>query len=191
MLLSLIWYFKDKYSELNFSNSPLIFSHGLRTFRWGDLSFNSFCWKIERDHLYQFQKYSLRSKTLVIILETFPGHFMNDISNSYNASSRATWASTMLLGYCEEWDLYWPWNLMKLAYHCKKQKPRLWTCPSFHFLSVSNASMPRRDLCADITCHRFQLGFWGKKATWNWSIAFTIKYAFSCLKLVTDLSQRK
>lgn len=87
-----------------------------------------------------FKKCSFWSKTLVVTLETFPGHFMNDISNSYNASSKATWTSTILPGNCKEWDLYWPWLLRKLANHCKKQRPRPWTChPSISWVSAMPA----------------------------------------------------
>lgn len=82
-----------------------------------------------------------------MILETLPEYFLSNIPNSHSVQSKATWTSTILLGSCKEWDLYWPWNLLNLAYHCKKQKPRLWTCPhpSFHFLSNCNASISGRN----------------------------------------------
>lgn len=133
-------YFKDKSSELDVSESFLMFSLGLRTFTWDDLSLNFVVVVVGRwkEIIYiTFKKCSFWSKTLGIILETFPGHFMNDISYSYNASSKATWASTILPGNCKEWDLSWPWHLRKLAYRCK-QRPGLWTCqPSISWVSAS------------------------------------------------------
>ena len=85
-----------------------------------------------------------------------PGHFLSNITNSRSVQSKATWTSTILPGSCKEWDLYWPWNLLNLAHHCQKRKPRLWTCPcpSFHFLSNFNASVSGRDatfVCRDHT----------------------------------------
>lgn len=121
------------------------------------MSPNLSCWKMERDQLGQLQKRSLWCEITVILLETFPGHFLNDIPNSHNASSKTTWTSTILPGNCKNWDLYWPWSLMKLAYHYKNQKHRLWLCLSFHFPSICNTSIPNMDIT-----HRFQHGFGGK-----------------------------
>lgn len=113
---------------------------------------------------------------IIIILETFPGRFLNNIPNSI-MQKQSNWTSTILPGNCRQWDLYWPWNLRKLVYHCKKQKLRLWTCPSFHFLSnYCKACISRRDaaMCAGTTRHRSQLMFW-EKTVLNWSIAFTVE----------------
>lgn len=93
----------------------------------------------------------------------------------------------MIPGNYKGWDLQWLWNLMKLAYHCRKWTPD-WTCPPFHLLSYYNTRLSRRKaalVCGDHT-PQISVQFLRSKNYWiDALLLILIRYSF----LFSNLSQ--